>query len=91
MSSQSEGEGKIQVVRRERDMVLALYLVSIVIIVTFIVSIASAEYNNVEYARKILGDLSTYLAFAAFLIVLYLVAWAYGRRKQEIYGMWYYS
>lgn len=89
MSSQSGL--KFNITPGERDVVTAVFLICLILFLVFVVSVALAEYGSVEYAKKVIEDLPTYIVFAAFLIILYIAAWAKGRTKTEAIGVWYHT
>lgn len=86
MSSQ-----EVVITPREKTISGILFIVMILVFMAFVIAIALAEYDVVEYARVVVGDLPTYLTFALFIIVIFLIAWISGRKVEEKTGIWKYS
>ncbi|MGC8982530.1 MAG: hypothetical protein ACP5KA_02050 [Desulfurococcaceae archaeon] len=84
-------ESKFTINPRERDVVTVIFLVCLILFLAFVLSVALAERGYVEYARRVLGELPTYVVFTAIIVLLYLVGWAIGRAKSETVGIWYHG
>lgn len=82
---------EIVITPRDRNIATIFFIIAILAFMAFVVGMALAEYNVVEYARKVVSELPTYLAFAIFIIIIYLAAWIGARGKVEKTGIWKYS
>lgn len=82
---------EIVITPRDKKISAVLFVLMILLFMVFVIAVALAEYETVEYARNVVGDVPTYLVFAAVIILLYLIAFNATKDKEEKIGVWKYS
>ncbi|MEM4718062.1 MAG: hypothetical protein QXE81_04815 [Desulfurococcaceae archaeon] len=82
---------ELTITPREKTMSGILFILMILLFMVFVIAVALAEYETVDYAKEVVRDIPTYLVFALVIIVLYLVALIATRAQVEKVGVWKYS
>lgn len=84
-------KAEIVITPRDKKISAVLFVMMILLFMAFVIGIALAEYERVDYAKSVVGDIPTYLVFAAVIILLYLIAYNATKDKEEKIGIWRYS
>lgn len=82
---------ELTITPREKTISGVLFVLMILLFMVFVIAVALAEYEVVDYAKDVIKDVPTYLFFALVIIVLYLIALFATRGQVEKVGVWKYS